>query len=186
MESIDNIVKGCLNNRRKAQKQLYDLFAAKMYGVCLRYARNREDAEDILQEGFMIVFDKLHTFKKKGSLEGWIKRIIINTAVQKYREKISNLVVGNMHNDSDYPERAVDYDHIQLNELIEIIRSLPVQYRIVFNMYAVEGYSHKEISNILKISENTSRSNYARARYMLIEKLKNENLVSYTSKALVK
>jgi len=186
VESIDNIIKGCLKGRRKAQKQLYELYSAKMYGVCFRYARNREDAEDILQEGFMIVFDKLHTFKKKGSFEGWIKRIIINTAIRKYRENISNLAAGNMYDHYGFLEQMDNSDQMSLNELLEIIQSLPAQYRIVFNMYVIEGYSHKEISNTLKISENTSRSNYARARYMLMEKLQNENVVAGLSKALVK
>ena len=171
MEPVEDIIKRCLKNKRSAQKQLYDLFSAKMYGVCMRYAKNHHDAQDILQEGFLLVFSKLHTFNSKGSFEGWMKRIMINAATQKYREKISQLCVESLGDELDDSLKAIESDNIKANELVEVIQSLPTQYRIVFNMYAVEGYSHKEIAETLNISENTSRSNYFRARNILREKL---------------
>ncbi len=174
METVDEIIKKCLKNKRIAQKRLYDLFSAKMYGICMRYAKNHHDAQDILQEGFIIVFSKLHTFNKKGSFEGWIKRIMINAAAQKYREKFSHLSVESTDNEMDDFKQPAEIDSFRIDELVEIIQKLPTQYRIVFNMYAVEGYSHKEISEALKISENTSRSNYSRARHILREKLQDE------------
>ncbi len=186
VESIDDIIKGCLKNRRKAQKQLYDLFSAKMYGICMRYAKNHHDAQDILQDGFINVFANLQNYKNKGSFEGWIRRIMINAAIQKYREKISNLGVNTLDNELDYNEQTVEYDKLELNELIEIIQSLPSQYRIVFNMFAIEGYSHKEISETLKISDNTSRTNYSRARNILRNKLKSEKKVSKLSNVVLK
>ncbi len=174
METVDKIIKKCLKNNRSAQKQLYDLFSAKMYGICLRYAKNHHDAQDILQEGFMIVFSKLHTFNREGSFEGWVKRIMFNAAAQKYRDKISHLAVESMDNGIEDYKQPVEINSFKINELVEIIQKLPTQYRMVFNMYAVEGYSHKEIAEALKISENTSRSNYSRARHILREKLQDE------------
>ncbi len=185
MEPVEKIIKGCLENRRKAQKQLYDLFSAKMYGVCMRYANNHHDAQDILQEGFVIVFNKLHTFKSKGSFEGWVRRIMVNVAAQKYREKISHLRVEYMDDEKENFEQAVECRKFEVNELVDIIQTLPAQYRIVFNMYAIEGYAHKEISEALNISENTSRSNFFRARSILVEKLKKEEKKAGLYKAYI-
>lgn len=179
MESIEEVIKGCLKNKRNAQKHLYEMFSAKMYGTCMRYAKNHQDAQDILHDGFIIVFEKIHTFQNKGSFEGWIRRIIINTAIKKYRERISHLEITSLDNSyKENDELKTTHDRLQLEDLIKTIQSLPSKYRLVFNMYAVEGYSHKEISNILNISDNTSRTNYLRARVILQEKLKEEENVS--------
>ena len=176
MNSLGAIISECLKNRRAAQKRLYDIYAAKMYGICMRYAKNHHDAQDILQDGFVAVFKYLHTFKNKGSFEGWIKRIMINTAVKHYKEKISHLTISidKMEEGFFNNELKEESNRVELNELTEIIQTLPAQYRIVFNMHAIEGYSHKEIANALKISEGTSRSNYLRARSILKNKLKEE------------
>ncbi len=176
MNSLDATIRDCLRNRRVAQKRLYDLYAAKMYGVCMRYAKNHHDAQDILQDGFIAVFKYLHTFKNKGSFEGWMRRIMVNTAVRHYKEKITHLSIDKMEEGFLNNELKEECSRVELNELTEIIQTLPAQYRIVFNMNAIEGYSHKEIANILKISEGTSRSNYLRARSILKNKLEQENI----------
>ena len=179
MNSIGAIISECLKNRRTAQKRLYDLYAAKMYGICMRYAKNYHDAQDILQDGFIAVFKYLHTFKNKGSFEGWVKRIMINTAVKHYKEKITHLSISidkMEENGVSNNELKEECSRVELKELTEIIQTLPAQYRIVFNMHAIEGYSHKEIANTLNISEGTSRSNYLRARSILKYKLEQENI----------
>ncbi len=185
MEPVEKIIKDCLKSKRKAQKQLYDLFSAKMYGVCMRYASNHHDAQDILQEGFLIVFNKLHTYKHKGSFEGWVRRIMVNVAAQKYREKISHLRVEYLDDEKANLEQAVECEKFEAKELVGMVQTLPAQYRIVFNMYAIEGYSHKEIAETLNVSENTSRSNFFRARNILIEKLQEEDKMAGLYKAVI-
>jgi len=150
---------------------LYKQFASKMFSVCFRYARNREEAEDILQEGFMKVFEKLHTFKKEGSLEGWIRRIMVNTAIQKYREnKPSEGVIMNLES---YPENVSNpsaedaISRMEAKELIQMIQKLTPAYQMVFNLYVFEGLKHREIAERLGISEGTSKSNLADARTIL-------------------
>jgi RNA polymerase sigma-70 factor (ECF subfamily) len=142
-----------------------------MLGICLRYAGNYDDAEDILQEGFLKVYEKIYQFGFKGAFEGWIRRIMVNTALEKYRlhyrqvslnESIAEIV------DEQENEIAGDID---IHELVKIIQELSPRYRIVFNLYALEGYSHKEISDMLQISEGTSKSNLSRARTILQEKV---------------
>ncbi len=177
MHSIDSILKGCLKNKRKDQKLLYDLYSPVLYGICIRYAKNHQDAQDILQEGFIKIFENLHTYKRKGSFEGWMKRIIINTALKKYKENISHLSVELNENESEYLEQTIYNDNIEIHDLINKVQNLPTQYRIVFNMYAIEGYSHKEIGENLGISETTSRTNYLRARNILREKLEQQEKV---------
>ena len=155
-----------------AQNRLYQIFADKMYGVCLRYANSEDDAKDILQDGFIKVFLNLKQFNNKGSFEGWIRRIIVNTALEKFRDR-NYLFALSMENGFESSDR--EYDHIlselSANDLLKLIHELSPQYKTVFNLYAIEGYSHKEICEMLNIKEGTSKSNLSRAREILKEKV---------------
>ncbi|MDK2979132.1 MAG: hypothetical protein PWP52_1846 [Bacteroidales bacterium] len=172
MDNYIEIIKACIKGDRKAQKQLYQLFADKMFGVCLRYADNADEAKDILQDGFIKVFLNLKQFNHKGSFEGWVRRIMVNTALEKFRDR-SYLFAVNM--EQGYESKDSEYDHIlselAVQDLLKLIQELSPQYRMVFNLYAIEGYSHKEICEMLNIKEGTSKSNLSRAREILKEKV---------------
>lgn len=167
--SLDLLIKKCKNRDVKSQSEIYHLFAGKLFALCLKYSKTREEAEDNLQEAFITIFKKIDQFKSKGSFEGWMKRIVINTALQTYRQKnILNLVEEN------YPEEVeieINEEDISLEFLLKIIQELPERYRMVFNLYVLDGYSHKEISSLLGIAEGTSKSNLSRARLILKEKI---------------
>ncbi len=156
------------------------LFASKMYGVCLRYYPNKDIANDILQDGFIKVFSNIRSFKFQGSIEGWIRRIMVNTALEYHRKKKDSQEVdieNAYHYSSDGFTIESDY-----KLLLSIVASLPKQYRLVFNLYAIEGYSHAEIAKELNISESTSKSNYSRARAILKEKvIKAEKIIGYAA-----
>src|SRR5574338_1359194 len=185
MVSIDEyqLVKDCLKQKPEAQRQLYDLYAQSMLGVCYRYTKSIKDAEDILQEGFVKVFFRLKQYKQKGELGAWIRRIMVNTAInflkrnQKYRDEMF-FTETTLHPVTDDDPAVL----LQSKQLADLIRQLPQGYQVVFNLYAIEGYSHIEIGQMLGISDGTSRSQYARARALLIRwideaytKQKNEN-----------
>ncbi len=164
------ILQGCLDNLSSAEEALYNLYSPRMLGVCYRYARNREDAEDMLQDGFIKVYSQIRHFKGEGSLEGWIRKIVVHTCINalKKNKKFSDSV------DLAFASTVQINDHnipsiLQAKQVVECIRLLPVGYRTVLNLYAIEGFSHKEISSILEIEESTSRSQYTRARSMLEE-----------------
>jgi RNA polymerase sigma-70 factor (ECF subfamily) len=173
LNNYSEIIKACIKGDRKAQKHLYQLFADKMFGVCLRYADDADEAKDILQDGFIKVFLNLKQFNHKGSFEGWVRRIMVNTALEKFRDK-SYLFAVNM--EQGYESKDSEYDHIlselAVQDLLKLIQELSPQYRMVFNLYAIEGYSHKEICEMLNIKEGTSKSNLSRAREILKEKVK--------------
>ncbi|MEO6135080.1 MAG: sigma-70 family RNA polymerase sigma factor [Ginsengibacter sp.] len=159
---------GCLENLATAQQALYDRFSARMLGVCYRYARNREDAEDMMQEGFMKVYSQIHQFRNTGALEGWVRRIVVHTCINilKKNKKFSDsvdLVHASSIQMNEYNIPSI----LQAKQVVECIRLLPLGYRTVLNLYAIEGYSHKEIGSILDIEESTSRSQYTRARALL-------------------
>jgi RNA polymerase sigma-70 factor (ECF subfamily) len=166
---LDNLIKQCANNDRKAQKEIYQLFAGKLFSICLKYSKNKQEAQDNFQDGFIVIFDKIGQFNFKGSFEGWLKRVMINTVLLKYRKKnVLNIVT------EDIPDEVivdVDDDEISLDFLLNLINELPDRYRLVFNLYALDGYSHKEISEMLQIAEGTSKSNLARARAILKQKI---------------
>src|SRR4029077_8416933 len=162
------ILKGCLQNDPAAQRELYEKYSAKMLVVCYRYAHNREDAEDMLQEGFIKIFSQMHTFENRGAFEGWIRRIIVHTCInilkknKKFNESVDLIhATGIQIREESVP--AI----IQAKQVVECIRLLPIGYRTVLNLYAVEGYSHREIAAMLDIEESTSRSQYTRAKAML-------------------
>lgn len=166
------LVNRCLKGERKAQYELYRRYSGKMYGVCLRYGKNVQEAQDILQEGFILIFNKLHTFRFEGSLEGWIRRLIISAALEWLRKHKNNYLNNELKEDSIdcvAPESAID--EIEIDELNKKIRSLPPGFRMVFNMYAIEGYSHKEIAEALNISVSASKSQYSRAKQQLLAKM---------------
>jgi RNA polymerase sigma-70 factor (ECF subfamily) len=159
---------GCLNNVATAQEALYSRFSPRMLGVCYRFGRNREDAEDMLQEGFIKVFTQIHQFRNQGALEGWIRRIIVHTCInvlkknKKFTDSVDLIHANSIHlNENNIPSI------LQAKQVVESIRILPLGYRTVLNLYAIEGYSHKEISDMLDIEESTSRSQYTRAKAML-------------------
>lgn len=161
-------MQGCLQNNAAAQKALYEKYSAKMLVVCYRYAHNREDAEDMLQEGLIKVFSQIHTFENRGVLEGWIRRIIVHTCINILKKnKRFNESVDLIHASSLQVREESIPSIIQAKEVVECIRMLPIGYRTVLNLYAIEGFSHKEIAGMLDIEESTSRSQYTRAKSML-------------------
>ena len=167
----------CLENNRIAQRELYDRFSSRMMAVCYRYARSREDAEEILQESFVKVFTRLRQFRSEGSFEGWIRKIVVNTALQQIRKDLHR------SKDISFPENLELPDLIlspqaEAKELMDLIQRLPSGYRAVFNLYAIEGYAHKEIADLLGISEGTSRSQYLRARAWLMKQLTSQPIAN--------
>ncbi len=175
----NRLVKDCLRSIPAAQKQLYDCFAEQMLGVCYRYTKSVTDAEDILQDGFVKVFRHLHSYKSEGELGAWIRRIMVTTALN-YLKKNKRYRVDLLFDGNDALHPVIDNDaeiKISAKELSELIRQLPTGYQTIFNLHAVEGYSHVEIGKLLGISEGTSRSQYSRARGLLIEWLnRNETI----------
>jgi RNA polymerase sigma-70 factor (ECF subfamily) len=162
------ILQGCIKNNPTAQKALYERFSAKMLSVCYRYGHNREDAEDMLQEGFIKVFAQIHTFQNRGSFEGWVRRIMIHTCINNLKKnKRFNESVDLIHATSIQVKEESIPSIIQAKQVIECIRLLPIGYRTVLNLYAIEGFSHREIGEMLDIEESTSRSQYTRAKAML-------------------
>jgi len=162
------IIKGCIAGDRASQQKLYDLYSRNMMGVCLWYARNREEAEEILQDGFMRVFTYINKFKGEGSLEGWIRKIMVNAALLRYRNKSHlRIVVEYNADEHDLKETASAIQHLEAKELVQLIQTLTPGYRVVFNLYVMEGMKHREIAEALGISEGTSKSNLADARAIL-------------------
>jgi RNA polymerase sigma factor (sigma-70 family) len=172
------ILKGCLQNDPAAQRELYNRYSPKMLSVCYRFAHNREDAEDMLQEGFIKIFSQMHTFGNRGAFEGWIRRIIVHTCInilkknKKFNESVDIIhATGAMVREESVPSI------VQAKQIVECIRMLPIGYRTVLNLYAIEGYSHREIGMMLEIEESTSRSQYTRAKAMLEEILVRKKII---------
>ncbi|UMB59377.1 sigma-70 family RNA polymerase sigma factor [Lutibacter sp. A80] len=166
---LEKLIKKCAKNDRKAQKEIYQLFAGKLFSICLKYSKNKQEAQDNFQDGFVVIFDKIEQFNFKGSFEGWIKRVMVNTILLKYRKKTVLSIVT-----EEIPDEVIvdiDDDEISLDYLLNLIQELPERYRMVFNLYVLDGCSHKEISKMLKIAEGTSKSNLARARGILKQKI---------------
>jgi len=164
----EQMLAGCLQNDAASQDALYSRFSPRMLGVCYRFAKNREDAEDMLQEGFIKVFSQIHQYRSEGALEGWIRRIMVHTCINalKKNKKFSDCIDIAYAGHIGIREESIP-SIMQAKEVVECIRSLPLGYRTVLNLYAIEGYSHKEIGNMLDIEESTSRSQYTRAKSML-------------------
>jgi RNA polymerase sigma factor (sigma-70 family) len=170
--SLDQLIQKCKKNDTKAQSDLYKLFSSKLFALCLKYSRNPVEAEDNLQDAFVTIFEKMSQYKYKGSFEGWLKRIVINTALQRYRSKgVFNIV--NENNIEDTSIEIEDNDVVDIDFLLLTIQELPDRYRLVFNLYALDGYSHKEIAKMLDISTGTTKSNLSRARMILKNRIEN-------------
>ncbi|MFN4144738.1 MAG: RNA polymerase sigma factor [Runella sp.] len=172
MKDEQTLVEGCRNKDRIAQRTLYQRFAGKMFVVCQRYARTTFEAEDILQDAFVKVFTQIHTFRNDNSLEAWVKRIVVNTAISHIRKEKDYLQQADAE---DYADVVLDNEDLlsglHHEQLLDMIRQLPMGCRSVFNMYAIEGYQHNEIAELLGISEGTSKSQYARAKKLLQMKI---------------
>lgn len=173
----NELIESCKSNNRDAQYKLYSLLSGKMFAVCLRYAKNREAAEDLLQEGFVKVFVNIDKFRGDGSFEGWVLRIIVNTAVEHYRKSTKMYPVVSVDDINKDIPWADTGDELELEDLMKMIDKLSHGYKTVFNLYVVEGFSHKEIGELLEISEGTSKSQLARARYLLMDMVKKSEIV---------
>lgn len=167
-EQLNQLIQPCIKGDRQSQGKLYALMSPKMFVVCLRYARSREEAEETLQEGFMKVFENLHQFKFAGSFEGWVRRIMVNCALQKYRGKAQLHAVINIDDvKTEYGDTENISSQLGTKELLKLVQLLPTAYRMVFNLYVFEGMKHREIAEHLGISEGTSKSNLSDARAIL-------------------
>ena len=171
MEDLNKIVKACATGDIRAQEKLYRMFAPKMFGVCLRYAKNSAEAEDNLQDGFVKVFTHINKFRFEGSLEGWIRRIMVNVSLEKFRQQH---VVYPVEDVGVYESKQFSEDileKISADELVGLIQELPPRYRMVFNLYVMEGMNHQQISEEMGITTGTSKSNLSRAREILQQKV---------------
>jgi RNA polymerase sigma-70 factor (ECF subfamily) len=172
------ILQGCIQNNASSQRELYTRYSPKMLAVCYRFAHNREDAEDMLQEGFIKVFSQIHTFRSQGAFEGWIRRIVVHTCINHLKKnKRFNESVDIIHANSIQVREESVPSIVQAKQIVECIRLLPLGYRTVLNLYAIEGYSHKEIAEMLDIEESTSRSQYTRAKQMLEDILVKKRII---------
>ena len=181
MEQLDDIIKGCVSGKRQYQAILYKQYAKKMFGISLLYTKNHTEAEDVVQEGFVKIFLNIKQFDNRGSFEGWMRKIMINTALEKYRKQRRLYAVNDIEpyiNDISYDDVISD---LSAADLLKLVHELSPQYRIVFTLYAIEGFSHKEIAKELGITESTSKSNLSRARIILKEKV--EKLYYYGRQA---
>ena len=173
LQDTNAIISGCLKGNKRDQELLYSRYASKLYAVCLQYSRDNDEAKDVLQEGFIKIFENLHTYKTEGAIENWMRKIVVNVALEKYRSKN---ILHKVEDIDKLTEMGLepyigDYSDLDAEMLMNIIRDLSPQYRMVFNLYAIEGYSHKEISKMIKISEGASKSNLSRARLILQKKV---------------
>jgi RNA polymerase sigma factor (sigma-70 family) len=173
MQSVEQIIKKCIKNDRKAQRKLYDRYASVLLGICYRYMHDKQAAEDVLQEAFVKIFKNLKQYEGKGSFEGWLKRIAVNTSISHIRKNkkhdfnqdITEIQESKL---SDYSTEDAEFTH---DELLKVIQALPLGYRTIFNMFAIEGYKHREIAEMLEIDISTSKSQFSRARKLIQEKL---------------
>ena len=181
MIDLGKIVEKCKTYNKKAQRELYDVYSPVLFGICLRYSNSKADAEDILQEGFTKIFTKINHFSDKGSFEGWMKRIVVNTAISHYHKNKKHNEVYDIDEVKETEVEGYKFDDIEFTreELFNTIERLPEGYKLIFNLYAIEGYKHKEIAKKLNISENTSKSQYSRAKSKIrkmLEKLSEINI----------
>jgi len=170
----DELIKGCLRREPHAQRLLYDTYSSKMYAICYRYVKDSMEAEDVLVTSFTKVFEKIGQFKFEGSFEGWIRRIVVNEALTCLRKNRSMYLETELDQVDYDPNYKTLNDHLEAEDLLRLVKELPAGYRIVFNMFAIDGYSHKEIAESLGISENTSKSQLSRARIYLQKQLKEQ------------
>ena len=165
------LIKGCVDNDVQCQKVLYEKYAPKMMGVSLRYCNSKMEAEDVLQDAFIKIFNKINTFKGEGSFEGWIRKIVVFTALKSNDKRVQKFEPGSLENVQEQSFDSKAISNMETANLLSILQELPDGYKAVFNLYAVEGYSHREVGEILGISDVTSRSQYSRAKQHLIKLL---------------
>ena len=182
--SEGDLITGCIRGERRMQYELYRHFAPKMFGVCLRYAGNSDEAEDVLQEGFIKIFKKIDSFRSEGSFEGWIRRIFVNTAIEHFRRKTYLQPITEKEEVSVEATHLSVLDSLAEKDIINLVQQLSPGYRTVFNMYVVEGYTHKQIGDILGISEGTSKSQLSRAK-IILQDMVNRHIEKYKSKPKV-
>jgi len=194
MNSDEQIIAGCLEGKRKAFNLLFRKHAPVMLGVCMRYCKNRIDAEDVMQDGFIKVFTQISKFRKEGSFEGWIKRIMINAAIDNYQSNLKHAFHADVSeleeaisigDDEDLENDIPDHLNIGKETLMQMIQALPDGYRVVFNLYAIENFSHKEIASILGISENTSKTQLLKARKALRKKIEETIRYQYINRVAI-
>jgi RNA polymerase sigma-70 factor (ECF subfamily) len=174
--SDEKLIKGCLKGDRSAQRALYDSYSGKFLAICLRYLKNREHAEDVMIESFMKIFEKLPQYEGKGSFEGWMKRIVVTQSLMTLRSNRHLMMEVHVEEDHQYEHYHYESTDLEAEDLMDMVESLPVGYRTVFNLYAIEGYAHQEIADLLGISESTSKSQLHRARNVLKEKIASQQL----------
>ncbi|MBF8148958.1 RNA polymerase sigma factor [Winogradskyella sp. F6397] len=175
--SLDKLIQNCINKDVQAQSQLYKQYASKLFSLCLKYSKNYAQAEDNLHDAFITIFNKIEQYNNKGSFEGWLKRIAINTSLQRYRQDVGVYDIVNEDHIEDVSV-VINDDNVSIDFLLKIIQELPDRYRLIFNLYVLDGYSHVEISELIQISTGTSKSNLARARKILKEKIETYNASS--------
>jgi RNA polymerase sigma factor (sigma-70 family) len=166
--SLHTLIQGCIAKNTKSQEQLYQLYSGKLFAVCLKYSRNYVEAEDNLHDGFLLILDKISLYKFTGSFEGWVKRVMINHVLQQYRKSTFLELVTDVVDDTTF---EIEDENIELDSLLKIIQELPDRYRLVFNLYVLDDYSHKEIAEMLGIAIGTSKSNLARSKMILKNKI---------------
>ena len=169
--TIDDLMEGCKAGNRQMQEMLYKQTAPKMLAVCMRYAKDHMEAEDALQMGYVKIFQKIKEYRGEGSFEGWIRRIMVNTAIESYRKNLRSLNVVPIEDAYEQPSAGFDFSSLGMQDLMKVIQKLADGYRMVFNMYIIEGYSHKEIAETLGISEGASKSQLSRARAILQQEI---------------
>ncbi len=168
---IEDLLEGCKAGNKQAWELLYRHTSHKMFAICMRYAKDRMEAEDVLQTVYVKIFQKIRKYRGEGSFEGWIKRIVINCAIKSYRKNLRMLKAVQFDKEYEQPITVFDFSRLGMQDLMKVIQKLSDSYRIVFNMYVIEGYSHKEIGEMLGISEKASRTQLSRARVILKQKI---------------
>lgn len=181
--TVDELLAGCKAGKAKMQELLYRQYAAKMMGVCLRYATSRDEAEDMLQNGFVRMFEKLDHFRNEGSFEGWLRRIMVNCAIEYIRKHHKMMQKVDMNEAAEQPADVAELAGLTAKDLLNLVQQLAPGYRMVFNLYAIEGYSHKEIGEMMGMTESASKSQLSRARTMLKNELKKREGWNYESYA---
>lgn len=181
--TLNELMEGCKAGKPKMQELLYKQTASKMLPVCMRYAKDRMEAEDSLQMGYIRIFQKITEYRGDGSFEGWMRRIMVNTAIESYRKNIKSLNVLPIDDAFEQPSTGFDFNRLGMQDLMKIIQNLADGYRMVFNMYAIEGYSHKEIAEMLGITEGASKSQLSRARAILKQEIIKMEGINYATYA---
>ncbi len=179
MNDDNSLCKGCIEGDRKAQRKLYERYSERLFAVSMRYCRSDLEAEDVLQESFIKIFNKIESFRGDSSLYYWMKRVVVHTALNHQRSKLYAFPMVDVENVPMSMDESMSLASFRLQELMKMIRNLPPGCSVIFNLYAIEGYTHKEIAEMLEISEGTSKSQYSRARGLLQNMIEKENRVSY-------